>query len=136
MVSGNDYGRELCAIAQGIEGASELHPRVFKGRLCSALIERDWFCNLRVRVASRGTNDHYRGILDLVAFPPFPEGVPRSHKNRPPPVLVELEKHHISHKARAKLAAWHHPRSAAVVILTRAQTADSIPEADLVLCLG
>lgn len=139
----NPYHQRVAEIATGLQ-----HTRGRSSVECKTIIQRQleaegWYCSTRFKVPSRGTNDHYRGILDLVAWPPpfpepeHPERKPNPHiSNRPPPVLVELDKVQVRYKTRAKLAAFNHPASARVVILTQANDSESMAGIDAIICLG
>ena len=107
-------------------------------------LERDgWYCTTRFKVESRGTNDGQRGVLDLITWPPphpdprGPEHTPNPHiSNRPPPVLVEIDKTRVYLKTRAKLASFAYPCSGRLVILTQADDSDECRGIDTIVCLG
>lgn len=139
----NSYHQQVVDIATGLQHSRARSPAACKAMLVRQLEAEGWYCSTHFKVPSRGTNDHYRGILDLVAWPPpLPDPRGSEHKpnphitNRPPPVLVELDKVQVRYKTRAKLAAFNHPASARVVVLTQANDSQSMAGIDAIICLG
>ena len=137
---------EHCAqIAMGMRG---IRPGLKKPKYLKSLIVRQleadgWYCHTHFFVPSRGSNDHYRGILDLITWPPpypdprGPEHKPNPHiSNRPPPVLIEQDKTRVYLKTRAKLAAFAYPSSGRLVILSQANDSEAFEGIDLIVCLG
>jgi hypothetical protein len=108
-----------------------MRTRDYRARLIGALRSAGWRCRTGARVASRGTEDGYGGVLELVAYPPAPEGC-----DAPPPVLVEVDGRTPRQKSAHKLLKWPYPASGRVIVLTRAATAAPVRGIDIVLCLG
>lgn len=125
-----------------------VHSRARTGPSLKAILKRQldsdgWYTSTRFKVESRGTDDGYRGVLDLICWPP-PHPDPRGphHKpnphiaNRPPPILVEFDKRQVYFRTRAKLASFAYPATARIVVLTRAPSCDPLPGIDTIICLG
>jgi hypothetical protein len=112
---------QVVAIARSIPEARGMKTRAYRRAL--------------VWVESRGTDDGYRGKLDLVAHPPRPPG---AHPGIPldPPVLIEIDKRSIQRKTFAKLARWEGPHSGKAVILTRAASHPGVSGLDVVVGLA
>lgn len=118
-------------------------PKNLKAILVRQLEADGWYCHTHFFVASRGTNDHYRGILDLITWPPpnpdprGPEHKPNPHiSNRPPPILIEQDKTRVYLKTRSKLASFAYPASGRLVILSQADDSPPFEGIDLIVCLG
>ena len=139
----NPWHAHVVELARGLAVSRATSPKAYKDIIARQLEADGWYCSTRFKVPSRGTNDHYRGILDLICWPP-PHPDPRGdgHKpnphisNRPPPILIELDKTRVYYKTRCKLAAFPYPATARVVILTQADDADPCPGVDTIICLG
>src|SRR5262245_39931690 len=80
-----------------------MRPPALRDEVALRLARAGWTVRLRVKVDSRGTDDGYRGVLDLVAHPPRPESGPESAP-LPAPVLVEFDSRTVHRKTLAKLA--------------------------------
>ncbi|MBE0625686.1 MAG: hypothetical protein IH606_12835 [Burkholderiales bacterium] len=139
----NPWHQRVVEIATGLQQSQARSPTACKAIIKRQLETEGWHTSTRFKVPSRGTNDHYRGILDLIAWPPpFPDSRGPEHKpnphvsNRPPPVLIELDKVSVRHKTRAKLAAFNYPSSGRVVILTQADDSPPCPGVDTIVCMG
>jgi hypothetical protein len=122
----------LAVWARSIPHPYGLKTRDYRALLVEALEANGWTCRTHVRVDSRGTNDGYAGILDLVAHPPTPPGAAQL----PRPVLVEIDKASIQTKTLAKLARWPHAHAGKVVILTRATQHHAVPGVDSIIPLA
>ena len=148
----NEHHAHIVQIVLGLQrvaaGLPRARARFYRDLIARQLEREGWYVPKgRFFVASRGApaNDHapQRGILDLIAWPPPLDnprapGTPRNPdlRNRPPPVLIELDKHQVTKKTRSKLAAFSYPVTARVVILTQASTCDPVQGVDTVVCLG
>lgn len=111
-----------------------MRTRRYRGRLMSLLIAERWYCSTTTRVEYRGTEDGYRGIIDLAAFPPADPGAQALRH----PVLIEIDKSERGpgKKTLAKLQAYPGPTTAKVVILTRRSTCPPSPGIDTLICLA
>lgn len=139
----NQYHQHVVEIASGLQHLRGRSSAAYKAIIKRQLDAEGWYTSTRFKVPSRGTDDHYRGILDLIAWPPpFPDPRGPEHKpnphisNRPPPILIELDKTRVYYKTRAKLAAFAYPCSARVVILTQADDSEPVAGIDRIICLG
>lgn len=128
---------------QGLAATRVRGPVVVKKLIRDQLQAQGWYVSTRFKVPSRGDETHYRGVLDLICWPPphpdprGPDHKPNPHiTNRPAPVLVEVDRRNVRHKTRAKLAAFPYLATARVVILTEAETCDPLPGVDTIICLG
>ena len=132
----------------------------FRAELVRRLKLRGWLIkrNVRLEPGSRGDETYTCGAIAIVAYPPAPlpsttdeEGLEpqlvevhvhsgRSTgrtEQRPPPVLIQIERRDISYRTRAKLQSWgQRPHSGELVVQLYARTPDPIPEADLVMARG
>lgn len=134
-------GRTECPVAVqavrraalAIPDAPSLKTRAYRAQLVKRLRAEGWHCREGVRVDSRGTNDGYRGILDLVAHPP---GLPGTQPMANLPVLIEIDKASIQRKTRAKLDRWEGPHAGKVVILTRASSHPDVEGLDAIIPLA
>jgi hypothetical protein len=126
---------QVVAIARSIPEARGMKTRAYRRALVDRLTAAGWSCRTLVWVESRGTDDGYRGKLDLVAHPPRPPG---AHPGIPldPPVLIEIDKRSIQRKTFAKLARWEGPHSGKAVILTRAASHPGVSGLDVVVGLA
>ena len=122
----------LAVIARSIPHPYGLKTRDYRALLVEALEAEGWTCRTHVRVDSRGTNDGYAGILDLVAHPPTPPGATQLAR----PVLVEIDKASIQAKTLAKLSRWPHAHAGKVVILTRATHHPAVAGVDSIIPLA
>lgn len=139
----NPWLQHVVEIAAGLTQSAATSPKAYKAIIKRQLDAEGWYTSTRFKVASRGTNDHYRGLLDLICWPPpYPDplrpGKPPNPdlRNRPPPVLVEIDKTYVYAKTRAKLAAFNYPASGRLVILTQNDTAEPLNGIDIIVCLG
>jgi len=141
----NQYLEHCARIAMGMRGIAPRlkSPKNIKAMLVRHLEADGWYCHTHFFVPSRGTNDHYRGILDLITWPPpnpdprGPEHKPNTHiSNRPPPILIEQDKTRVYLKTRSKLASFTYPASGRLVILSQADDSDQFEGIDLIVCLG
>ena len=106
--------------------------RPYRAALITRLRDAGWHCLTHVMVPSRGSDDSYKGVLDLVAYPPAAPGAP----SLPPPVLVEIDKASITVKTLRKLAQWQGPTCGKVIILTRAKDHAPVEGVDRLVCLA
>lgn len=117
--------------------------RAYRHEFTRRLQLRGWSVRHLVHLepGSRGDDTYRCGAIDLLCTPPAPpipdgdtgELPPPSY----PPVLVQIERHTISYRTRAKLASWgQRPHSGRLVVMLYAAEPDPIPEADVVLALG
>ncbi|MDP2621000.1 MAG: hypothetical protein Q8P46_12635 [Hyphomicrobiales bacterium] len=149
----NEHHAHIVQIATDLQAIARERPRAgcayYRNLIVRQLEAEGWYIPKgRFFVSSRGApanSGHatQRGVLDLIAWPPPLDnprapGAPRNPdiRNRPPPVLVELDKHQVGKKTIAKLANFNYPATARVVILTHASTCDSVPGIDTIICLG
>ncbi len=83
-------------------------------------------------MASRGTNDGYKGVLDLVTHP-APE---RGDLKLPDPVLVEFDAVSVERRTLAKLASYDGRTAGVLIVLTGTSRHAPINGIDAVLCLS
>lgn len=115
----------------------------YRHELQRRLTLRGWSVRRLVRLepGSRGDNTYTCGAIDMLCTPPPPPLPDGDTGELPPPtyppVLVQIERHSISYRTRAKLQSWgKRPTSGRLVIVLYARVPDPIPEADIVLALG
>ena len=139
----NPWLAHVVELARGLTVSRATSPKAYKAIIARQLEADGWYVRARFLVPSRGCDDHYRGALDLVCWPPpfpdprGPEHAPNPHiSNRPPPILIDLDKCSVGRKTRAKLASFAYPCSGRVVILTQADDSPPCQGIDTIVCLG
>ena len=124
--------QEVIHAVGGVQHPFGLSTRDYRALLIAQLAAAGWTCRTRFKVDSRGTVDGYRGILDLVAHPPFAPGQIRLDD----PVLIEIDGASIRRKTIAKLRAFPYTTAGKVVILLLARAHPPVESIDAVVCLG
>ncbi len=124
--------QELIQAALAVEHPYGLNTRDYRAGLVARLAAAGWTCRTRFKVDSRGTCDGYKGVLDLVAHPPFAAGQNRLDD----PVLVEIDRATIRRKTLTKLAAFPYRAAGRVIILTDTDAHFPVPGVDAIICLA
>ncbi len=111
---------------------SGMRPRDVRDSVRVRLKAMGWWTRTRYKVASRGTPDGYKGVLDLVTHP-APE---RGAQQLPDPVLVEFDAVSVERRTLAKLASYDGRTAGVLIVLTGTSRHDPIQGVDAILCLG
>lgn len=143
----NPHHQRVVELARSLTrlDARQRRPKPLKALIKFTLEQEHWYVSTKFKVEDRGSNDGQRGVLDLIAWPPprpepnpdRPPHIPVTDiRNRPPPVLIEIDKGRVYLKTRSKFQAFPYPRSASVVILTNADDSEPCQGIDTIVCLG
>ena len=133
--------RAMIDIANDVpRNIAEQGQRHYRHEFIRRLSLRGWRIIRAVRLepGSRGSETHRYGRLDILAYPPSPAAENLDQLAvRDYPMLVEIERHRISYRTRAKIQAYgsRPHRGVLFIVLYGGQNHVRPPEATEIVCL-